>query len=201
RPSFPRSARSWMPCTEGTQHDTRILGVLLLALVPVTVARAAPLAGVTFPDAEARHAGEVSGRLGPSSARIAGTPAPERLAGSSRLPHQARGLSNPVVELRDQGRNAPEGEQVGGVGFVAVLHACLAALFAALQACLQVLSCFAHAALQSLSFVRICTLHSLGHLDLASAGEGARPAPSTSTANPTMPAVSFLMMSPLSLDF
>src|SRR5262249_41635289 len=26
RPSFPRSARSWMPCTEGTQHETRNCG-------------------------------------------------------------------------------------------------------------------------------------------------------------------------------
>lgn len=110
-----------------------------------------------------------------------------------------RGLSSYAVERRDQGRNAPEGEQVGGAGFVAALHADFAAFFAVLQSFLQVLSCFAHADLQALSWVRICTLQSLEHL--ASAGEGARPAPSTSAANPTTPAVSFLMMSPLLLDF
>jgi hypothetical protein len=96
-----------------------------------------------------------------------------------------------VVERQDQDTNAPEGEQLGGVGFVACLHVVRDALAAALHACLHAPSCFAHDVLQVLNSEWNSFLQSLEHL--ASADEGARPAPTISTANATTPVVSLLM--------
>src|SRR5262249_17709722 len=93
--------------------------------------------------------------------------------------------------LRDQSRNAPEGEQLGGVGFVARVHAVREGFDAGLRADLQAPSCFPQDVLQVLNSVWSCCLQALEHL--ASADEGAMPAPSSSTVNPMTPVVSLFI--------
>src|SRR5262249_11045221 len=78
---------------------------------------------------------------------------------------------------------------VGGVGFVAALHAVASVFFTSLHDVLQALPAapFSHAPLHVLNSCAKSCLQSLLHF--ASAGDPARPPPNTNAANVTAPAL------------
>src|SRR6266446_4632426 len=100
---------------------------------------------------------------------------------STAMPSSPLNCPSPLPALPHLVRKPPHSPQLGGIGFVAALHAALSDFFSSLHAFLQTLS-LQQPDLHALASATMCFLQSLRHL--ARAGDAVRPAPTSSIANP-----------------